>query len=154
MDTSKTRTRTRVATYLIGTRGDTILLAFRQNVGHMNNMWSLVAGHVYERESPIVGMVREFEEECGLKLKVGDLKISGVMYSKAKDFDYINFIYTADLSGKELENKEPHKCGALEFHPLNELPDPMDPYIKKIIKKSYEGGLWICENGWKSSQII
>ena len=148
IDTSKTRTRTRVATYLIGTKGDEILLAFRQNVGHMNKMWSLVAGHVYERESPKEGMIREFEEECGLRLKAEELETIGMMYSKCDDFDYINLIYKADLTGKKIVNQEPHKCGALTFHSLASLPEPMDPYIKKIIRKSFEKNVWICENGF------
>lgn len=148
VDTSKFRSQTRVATYLIGYRGDSILLAKRQNVAHMNNMWSLVAGHVYERESPVVGMIREFEEECGVLLKPDALEVAGMMYSKGESHDYINIIYKADLTDYNLINKEPHKCAELKFHPLNSLPDPMDDYIKKIIKKSYEGSVWICENGF------
>ena len=93
-------------------------------------------------------MIREFEEECGLRLKTEELETVGMMYPKCDDFDYINLIYKADLTDKKIVNQEPHKCGSLTFHPIESLPEAMDPYIKKIIEKSFEGKVWICENGF------
>ena len=69
-------------------------------------------------------------------------------FPKTKDFDYVNFIYKADLTDKTIENKEPYKCAELKFFPLDNFPKPMDDYIKMIIQKSYDEPLWIYENGW------
>ena len=72
----------------------------------MNNMCSFVAGHFYERESPFIGMIREFEEKCGLRLQPHELEVVGVMYSVSADFNYINLVNKSDLSRKKIENKE------------------------------------------------
>ncbi len=148
MDTSKQRKNTRIASYVVGYRSDTVLLAKRQNVEHMNGMWSLVAGHIYEGESATVGMIREFEEECGILLKKEELKPIGVLHSNSGGFDYVNFIYLVDMTGKAVENKETHKCAELRYHPVDNLPKPMEEYVKNIIKRSFKGDVWIAEAGW------
>ncbi len=145
----KNRKKTRVAVYLIGTRGNSVLLGKRQNTGHMDGCWSLVAGHVAEGESSSKAMIRELEEECGLKVEPNDLVLIGSMHHKSPPYDYMNFIFHVDLTNHEPQNREAHKCEVLKFHSIESLPGPMEPYIKEIIQRSVpQNGIWISEYGW------
>ena len=149
-ENGKDRCRTRIAVYLIGLRGNTILLAKRHNTGHMDGYWSLVAGHVHEGESCRQAIIREMHEECGLILTSPEVHLIGAMHHNSHPFDYINFVFSADLTQHAPKNMEPSKCAALEFFDLTQLPVPMAEYIKEIIIKST--GLkqpWISEFGWE-----
>jgi 8-oxo-dGTP diphosphatase len=145
----KNRTKTRIAVYLIGVRGDTILLGKRHNTGHMDGHWSLIAGHVQEGESASNAIMREVEEECGIRLAPHELSLIGAMHHYSPPFDYVNFIFTANLNAHEPINKEPHKCEILAFYPLNDLPVPIAPYVQTIITQSITQKPWIKEYGWK-----
>ncbi len=146
--TDKDRHKTRIAVYLIGIRGETILLAKRQNTGHMDGCWSLVAGHVREGESSTHALIREVQEECGLHLNADEVTLVGAMHHYSPPFDYIQIAFLADLNAKEPQNLEPYKCEQLAFHPLDKLPNPMEEYIVTIIKQSVSGNLWVSEYGW------
>lgn len=145
----KDRTKTRIAVYLIGMRGDTILLGKRKNTGHMDGCWSLVAGHVAEGESATRAIIREAEEECGIRLSSDELQLMGAMHHFSDPFDYVLFTYFVDLNSHQPENKEPLKCETLEFHSIHALPTPMNDYILEIIQKSIAGKIWVSEYGWK-----
>jgi 8-oxo-dGTP pyrophosphatase MutT (NUDIX family) len=149
MSTDKVRSATRIAVYLVGIRGDSVLLAKRHNVFHMNGYWSLIAGHVYEREPSSAAIRREALEECGLELGSEECKLVGVMHHNSAPFDYVNFIYKVDLTNKTFYNREPYQCEELKLHPLAQLPTPMEEYIRHIIHTSCsQPSPWIAEYGW------
>lgn len=52
--------------------GEKILIAHRNPVGQMGNRWEFPGGKVEEGESDETAIVREFEEEFGVKVKVGE----------------------------------------------------------------------------------
>lgn len=145
----KKRSRTRIAVYLVGMRGDTILLGKRHNTGHMDGHWSLIAGHVQEGESASKAIIREVEEECGITLALHELSLIGAMHHCSPPFDYVNFIFTANLSAHEAINKEPYKCEILGFYPVQDLPSPIAPYVQSIITQSIRKIPWVAECGWE-----
>lgn len=145
----KTRKRTRVACSLIGKIDNKILLSKRMNTGHMDGTWSLVAGHVIEGEPATKAMIREVMEECGIDLLPQELTYIGAVHHFSESFDYINFVFKADLTNKKIINNEPEKCEELKFFPYNKLPKPMADYILEIIEKSFKyNHPWIYEKGW------
>lgn len=149
MNSDKQRTKTRVAAYLVGLRNNTILLGKRKNAVHMNGFWSLPAGHVMEEESALNAIIREAKEECNLDLLPNELKLVGAMHHLSPPYDYINFIFKADLRNHEPKNVEPHKCELLTFHPIDQLPEPMEAYIKDIITGTLASDTCrITEYGW------
>lgn len=146
----KERTRTRVAVYLVGLHGDTILLGKRKNTVHMNGFWSLVAGHVHEGESCMSALVREVQEECGITLHEKDIALIGAMHHDSPPYEYANYVYRVDLQNYEPINQEPEKCEMLAFFPYKDLPEPMADYIKFIIEKTVASNHpWIAEYGWE-----
>ena len=146
---TRDRKHTRLAVYLVGYKDDNILLGKRQNTGHMDGYWSLVAGHINERESATDAIFRECLEECDLKISHDELKCAGVMHHKSGEFDYVSFIYSLDLKGKTIRNCETDKCEELKFHPVDNLPKPIAPYVHFIIEKTLSFKTpWIAEYGW------
>lgn len=137
MENDKNRSNTRVAVYLIGFRGNNILLGKRINTSHMNNYWSLPAGHVYESESIVDAIIRESNEELGILITPMQLIAIGSLYQRTNSFDYINFIFKVDLSACTVFNNESTKCESLKFFDVYDLPNPMDQYIKFIIHRSF-----------------
>ncbi len=149
MKNDKNRVKTRVAVYLVAFQNQKILLGKRKNTGHMDGHWSLIAGHAYEGESCTQAMIREAKEECDLSLNLNDLQLIGAMHHYSSPFDYINFIFTADLQSQEPKNLEPDKCDALEFYSIENLPSPMSQYTIEIIKKTMSEKSWVSEFGWE-----
>lgn len=146
----KNRTKTRIAVYLIGVQANTILLGKRKNTQHMDQHWSLPAGHVFEGESCTDAILREAYEECGLRLSKDNIKLVGAMHQFSDPFDYTNYIFLADLQGLQIINQEPDKCESLTFFDQNNLPSPMSEYVKFIIQQSLQThGQWVAEYGWK-----
>ncbi|MFA5998790.1 MAG: NUDIX domain-containing protein [Candidatus Babeliales bacterium] len=136
MNNDKNRTKTRIAAYLIGLKDNKILLGKRINTDHLNEHWSLPAGHVFEGESAKNAMIREAYEECGIHLQPNDLKAVGAFHHFSDPYDYANYIFKADLSNHSIINTEPEKCAQLEFFDLKQLPSPIAPYIQYVIEKS------------------
>ncbi|MCP3660125.1 MAG: NUDIX domain-containing protein [Bacteroidetes bacterium] len=89
---SHNRKQTRIASVLIGTKENKILLQKRINTGYADGHWSLVAGHVDEGESASKAMIREAYEECGLILAPEEISHIGVVHHFSKPHDYIGRI--------------------------------------------------------------
>ncbi len=50
-----------------------VLIAHRNPVGQMGNRWEFPGGKVEDGEDELQAVVREFKEEFGVKIKVGEL---------------------------------------------------------------------------------
>ncbi len=149
MNYDKNRTKTRIAVYLIGTKNNKILLGKRINAQHMNEHWSLPAGHVFEGESASNAMIREAYEECGIHLKNENFTIIGALHQFSDPYDYVNYIFKVDMSDFQIINMEPDKCEELAFFDINQLPQPIAPYIQEIITTSVHATIpWITEIGF------
>lgn len=153
MNSDRNRRVTRIAVYLVALRGGQVLLGKRGNVDHLKGYWSLPAGHAYEREVCEHAIRREILEECGLELP-DNLECIGVMHHNSPPYDYVNFIYRAELSSEAVvHNLEPEKCSALEFFAPDALPQVMAPYIKDMIRRSiFAKSPWISEDGWSGDE--
>jgi 8-oxo-dGTP diphosphatase len=145
----KTRTKTRLSVNLVALRGNKVMLGKRKNTGHMDGYFSLPAGHVFEFETCFHAMTREAKEECGVSLTEKDLTLVGVMHHNSPPFDYVHFAFTADLTNHVPVNMEPHKCESWKFFRLDDLPSPIDPYIKKLLEMREGNTNPFLEYGWK-----
>jgi len=50
---------------------------------------------------------------------------------------YLDFFFSVEYREEAIVNKEPEKCGALTWFPLDNLPDNTIPYIKTPFKLSF-----------------
>ena len=133
--------------YLVLIKDNKILLSRRFNTGFHDGEYSFPAGHLDGNETLIQAMVREAKEEIGIELKPEDLKLVHVMHRKEPNEERVNFFFTAEKWEGKPKIMEQHKCDALRWFDINNLPTNIIPYIKQAIdcvlqKKFYS------EIGW------
>lgn len=129
------------AAYLIPRKGNQVLLSLRQNTGFMDGMYGLVSGHVEEGETVEEAIIRETSEETGAIVALEALKFVFVMHrlkNEPQD-DYVDIYFETHDWSDEFTNKEPEKCGGLDWFDINQLPANTIPYIADVLN-SYQSG--------------
>lgn len=77
-----------------------ILLLHRQDYKPQGNTWAMVAGKVDEGEDLLKALVREVEEEIGLKTNLSEYKYFEGYYVRYPGYDYIYHIYHLPVAEK------------------------------------------------------
>lgn len=139
----KERFRVIPAVHLFLKKENKILLLLRQNTGHRDGEYGLIAGHIEPQESVQGCLIREALEEGGITLVPADLKFLHVFYNTKRD--YINFFFLAENWYGEIRNMEPEKCAELEWFDMDNLPATTIPYIADMVK-AYKQGEFFSEN--------
>lgn len=135
-----------VSSYLILEQENKVLLGLRQNTGYSDGLWSLPAGHVEEGEPASVAMIREAEEELGIRLDPSHLKAVHIMHRQSNRLN-IDIFFTCTQWEGEIQNKEPNKCGDLSFFPLDALPENTVGYNRQVLQ-GLSQGTFFSEPGW------
>jgi 8-oxo-dGTP pyrophosphatase MutT (NUDIX family) len=135
-----------VAAYLLLEQNDLICLLLRKNTGYCDGMYGLISGHVEDGESATTAMIREAEEEAGLKLIPSQLKVVHILHRKT-DRLCVDFFFKCTSWKGSIKNQEPEKCEKLEFFPLNALPSNTIEYIVDVIHDVSKGQIF-SEKGW------
>jgi len=136
------------AVYLLLIEDEKILLLRRWNTGWEDGNYSLVAGHLEDNEMIIDAMIREAKEEINIILEPQDLQVIHVMHRYYLDEECIGFFLTATTWKGKPENQEPDKCDELRWFPLYNLPENIDPLMKKAIKQ-YQHNNFFSEFSWE-----
>lgn len=140
-----------LAIHIFFKKDNQILLSLRANTGYEDGKYSVVAGHVEAGESIIEAGIREAKEEAGVNITPFNFKIVGSMHRKSDDERIDYFVVVENWTG-EIKNCEENKCGGLDWHPIDNLPNNIIPYIKFAINKTFSGNvnLWYEEFGWNT----
>jgi 8-oxo-dGTP diphosphatase len=77
-----------------------ILLLHRQDNKPQGNTWAMVAGKVNNGEQLIDALVREVQEEIGLKVSPQDYKYFEGYYVRYPGYDYVYHVYHLPLKKK------------------------------------------------------
>jgi len=144
------------AVHLFLLDGERVLLSLRHNTGYADGLWSVVAGHLDGDETVFAAMCREAREEAGIAIAPDDLAVVGLMHCRAAsatDREYCNFFLVARAWGGTLTNREPEKCAALAWYPLDELPEAMVPYVRRALE-NYRQGRWFDSFGWEDDASV
>lgn len=137
-----------LASYLVLKKDGKVLLVKRQNSGYCDGQWSLPAGHVEAGENFTQALIREMKEELGIELTIADLRLAHINHRKAEDkSERVNAFFLAEKWVGEIQNKEPEKCSALEWFPLDALPEDAIPYVRERLG-DIQTGVWYGEEGW------
>jgi len=91
-------------------------------------------------------MVREAQEEAGIKIDAKDLRMVHVIHRKSKE-ERIDFFFTTDSWQGEITNKEPHKCDDLSWFALENLPTNIVPEVRQALEQWQKGEVY-SEFGW------
>ena len=139
------------AVHLFLLDGERVLLSLRHNTGYADGQWSVVAGHLDGDETVFAAMGREAREEAGITIAPDDLAVVGIMHRRAEEpggRERLDFFLTASRWTGTIANLEPGKCAALAWHPLDELPVTMVPYVRRALR-NYRQGRWFDTFGWE-----
>lgn len=124
------------AAYVVLRRADPdeqVLLQLRQNTGYRDGYWAAAAaGHVERDESVFTAACREAREELDIVIDPADLVPLTVMHRTAGnglDIDErVDFFFECRRWRGEPRLLEPHKAAALDWWPLDRLPEPLVPH--------------------------
>jgi ADP-ribose pyrophosphatase YjhB (NUDIX family) len=130
-----------------------ILLLRRANTGYFDGHYSVPAGHVERGEPARQALAREAEEEIGLSLDPGDLYCCLTMHRRSGDLERVDFFFTAQRWDGQPTNRDPHKCDDLAWHPADDLPPNMVPYVRAAIEHFGQGQPY-AEFGWDTTATL
>jgi 8-oxo-dGTP diphosphatase len=136
------------AVHLFFIEDNRILLLRRANTGYEDGNYSVVAGHIEEKEKATDAMIREAKEEAGANIQAKNIKFAHVMHRLSNDQERIDFFFVVNSWEGEIANCEPHKCDDLSWFSLHELPNNIVPYVHSAIE-SWQKGIFFSEFGWK-----
>ncbi|MFE6924203.1 NUDIX domain-containing protein [Nocardia sp. NPDC057663] len=118
-----------VDVHIILIRDERILLSLRRSGDKYDNRWHLPSGKLEAGESATVGAAREAAEEIGVELEPAALRLVHVAHVTAPGRDSrLGLFFRAERWRGEPFNREPDKCYALQWFPLNDLPADLIEY--------------------------
>lgn len=129
-----------------------ILLLRRFNTGWMDGKYGLVAGHVDGGEEVKKAMIREAEEEAGIRIEPEDLNLVHTMHRvSGENTEYIDLFFTAKKWRGEPKINEPHRSDEVAWYSFNKLPNKLMGHIKKAIV-SYRQGINFSTFGFENEE--
>ncbi|WP_432036232.1 methyltransferase domain-containing protein [Streptomyces cucumeris] len=134
-----------VDVHLILRRGGEVLLGRRSGTGYADGLLHAPSGHVEDGEDVRAALIREAEEETGVVLAPGEVRVALVMQHKSPTGTArTGWFFEADAEtgpggGHRPVNREPDKCSELGWFPLDALPDDMVAYCRAGLE-AYRAG--------------
>ncbi|MFB7214349.1 NUDIX domain-containing protein [Streptomyces sp. NPDC056255] len=130
--------------------GRTLLGRRHPDVDFAGGVWHALAGHV-EWESVRACLIREAFEEAGIIVEPADLTLVHTVHLPADRENAgprIQLFFRASRWSGEPEIREPDRCTAWQWWPLDGLPDPMVGYTRAAIEGIVAGTAY-TELGWE-----
>jgi len=117
-------------------KGDKVLLMRRCKTGFDDGLYHCAGGGVDGCEPITQAIIREADEELGIRLKRDRLKIVHVLHfiGPCNEYEYINVFAQADAWEGEPKIVEPHKCDHLDWFAVDALPETIMPSVKHVIE--------------------
>lgn len=125
------------AVYLVLRRDNEVLLLQRANTGYQDGNYSVVAGHLDGDEVATQGLIREAKEEAGISVKPEDIKLVHTAHRLSRNQnnqERLDLFFEVRNWQGEVTNMEPHKCDDLAWYPLDNLPNNMIPFVKRVLQ--------------------
>lgn len=128
-------------------KDDKILLQKRCNNEYCSQLYAVPGGSVEAGESVLKTIVREAEEELGIKLLEKDLKVTHVMHLNSSHGEFVHFFVETNRWDGEPKIMEPSKCSEIKWFSLDTLPENITKANKQAIELSSKG-VFFSEQGW------
>ncbi|MFF2130439.1 NUDIX domain-containing protein [Streptomyces olivochromogenes] len=144
------RSRSIIGAHLVLIRDDAVLLGKRHpSSASAPATWHLPAGHREDMESAVTCMVREAEEETGLRIAEHDLSLVHVLdlLDPGSPIPRVQFFFAPSRWGGEPVVCEPECCTEWRFCPLDALPEPIVEYTRVALTAIFRGTLY-TPMGW------
>jgi 8-oxo-dGTP pyrophosphatase MutT (NUDIX family) len=125
---------------LILERNGLVLLAERANTGYSDGLLNLPSGKVDQGEDVISAAIREAREEVGIQIEREAVRIVHIIhYRNPEGETRVGWFLAASEWTGEPYNAEPHKCAGISWHPINDLPENIQPYNAAGIARYLKG---------------
>lgn len=136
---------------LILVRGGRVLLALRDGTGYADGQWNLPSGKLEFGEDAVSALRREAEEEIGIRLTPGDLRmVATVHHRNTAGLGRVGLVFAVDHDPArhgEAINAEPHKCATITWFGAGVLPDNTYPYTAACVT-AWRAGVPFQLSGW------
>jgi 8-oxo-dGTP pyrophosphatase MutT (NUDIX family) len=141
------RFKVKIGVFLVLIHEGQLLCLRRHNTGIEDGLYVVPMGGLQENETPLQAVIREAEEEVGVRIRPEDISLAHVMYRKHTQEDgYIFFqqdmFFKAEKFTGLIQNLEPHKADDVRFFSLKELPPKLSPFIDQSIKCILSGEMY------------
>ncbi|MFJ8956513.1 methyltransferase, FxLD system [Streptomyces sp. NPDC102381] len=144
------RSRSIIGAHLVLLRDGAVLLGKRHpSSAFAPSTWHLPAGHREDTESAVTCMVRETEEETGLRISEGDLSLVHVLdlLDPGSSIPRMQLFFAPSCWEGEPVVREPECCTEWQWWPLDALPEPIVDYTRVALETMYNGPSYI-PMGW------
>jgi ADP-ribose pyrophosphatase YjhB (NUDIX family) len=136
--------------FLLFIRDKKILLLRRFQTGYQDGNYGLPSGHGEANETMREGVCREALEEIGVTIQPDELAFALTQHRYSEDIPHarVGFYFTPTHYVGKPHNAEPHKCDALDWFPLTDLPKNIVPHVRAVIE-AYLRGETYTEYNWE-----
>lgn len=145
----KERHKITPASYIILKSNNKILLSRRYNTWYEDAKYALVAWHVEKWETFTDTVLRETKEEIGIDLDKNSLKVVHIMQRNSHvSLNYherLDTFFVCEKWSWEIKNMEPNKCSELSWFDIDNLPDDMVEYTRKVLEDYYKNWIFYSE---------
>jgi 8-oxo-dGTP diphosphatase len=128
--------------------GSKVLLGRRVNTGWMDGFLCPFGGHVEAHESPTAAILREIQEELGVKVKASDLEFVCVAARNTAPTEYAAYEFAIKNKNYHFVNAEPEKCSELVWADMHNLPDDMVEDFRQVINQGILDSQLFLEIGY------
>jgi diadenosine tetraphosphate (Ap4A) HIT family hydrolase/8-oxo-dGTP pyrophosphatase MutT (NUDIX family) len=141
MAKSTERFKLKAAVYVLLRRGEEVLLLQRKNTGYQDGNYGLPAGHMDGEELATSAAARELEEEIGITIDPGDLRLVHTTHrlESGVSSERLELFFELDQWKGDPENMEPEKCDNIAWYPVTQLPPNTIPLVRRVIQLSGKG---------------
>jgi 8-oxo-dGTP diphosphatase len=135
--------------HLLLCRDDRLLLTRRRDTdSRFDGRWHLPSGKLDSGESVLDAMAREAKEEIGIVVEPADLRHVHTLHVNGSGPEArLGLFFEARRWAGEPVNLEPEKCSAIDWFPLNDLPERIIDYPAAGIR-AYRTGVALSVCGW------
>ncbi|MEU6237216.1 NUDIX domain-containing protein [Kitasatospora sp. NPDC047058] len=130
-----------VGVHLVLIENGRVLLGRRADTAFAARHWHAPAGHLEAGESVLAGMAREADEELGITVREEDLDLVHTLHRLDADdgAGRLQLFLAPRAYTGTITNREPDKCAALRFWPLDRLPEPIVGYTADALAQIIAG---------------
>lgn len=133
------------AVYLVLRKDNKVLLLRRANTGYQDGKYGLVSGHLDGDELGVMAMAREAKEEAGIDIDPTKLQFVHVGHRLSRNQvgqERIDLFYELREWKGQIVNAEPEKCDDLSWFDIDNLPENMLPYVKRVLTDIANGVIY------------
>ncbi len=128
--------RPKVGTAVIVRKDGRVLLGKRRSP-HASGTWGSPGGHLELGEEIEAAILREVEEEVGIKLtNLARGPYTNDIFPDGKH--YVTLFFTADYDSGEVRVKEPDKFENWEWFEWRQLPEPLMLPIRNLLAQDFD----------------